>query len=697
MEGVDSSCDANAKVLRVRALLKRGGKTPTYNTIVRTESVVATSAELQKLAASVGPAHDTIAEKLKNGDLKRTVYAVSAVRRSIGESYGLGEHSHSVPSTDVAPVLDSAWPPPYAVDACGQMSVHAARLEALCHSFAIKHRKEPNAENDVGHAICDTVAHLQETFAQLDDEVFKHGEHEYNLEVAARVLNRRARQLAARAKLDAHGEVFASIEFSATCSSLLRAASAFNAIHIGHTLYSGVPHHSGLDDFTSGMVAMESHALLADTLKHAGMQECAITNTLARAGRHAELAEAIWGVEDARDPLEDARVNTSAGQPLSLGEWASEGMRTGVAQFDVIGGFSISVEGDLTVHAESLDDCEWLCLRARTSTPIAAPLQPGEISRVAATAAWRRMRYDAGTYDAPFFRPTEDQLRAASRIGIALCGRGNLTNEYYTDSDVLVVDVGIAPDTLGMLVVGNHVPARATLHKAEDAIGYMFSELELDLANEQIEHAQSCDQKTFLTNIRDAEPASWTPDAPRVETQPTDAVQLVTVPLETVPETVVNAHEAFEKALHSYCNVRAASVVEQPARRKAADETSAALSWALCATIRESPCALNDLAARITRNAQPAATQALAPSVALYQQLAHKGERAVDVAASMVGLRDLEPIVSLPELEEVLQAPDTEDAVETDAAFEEVMHPESVVEQADGSGTPSSEEFDDLA
>ena len=55
--------DANAKVLRVRALFKRGGKTPSYNTIVRTENVVATSAELRKLADDTHDAHRELAER----------------------------------------------------------------------------------------------------------------------------------------------------------------------------------------------------------------------------------------------------------------------------------------------------------------------------------------------------------------------------------------------------------------------------------------------------------------------------------------------------------------------------------------------------------------------------------------------------------------------------------------------------------
>jgi len=691
--------DANAKVLRVRALLKRGGKTPVYNTIVRTENVVATSDDLKGLALATEESHRQLAELYDNRDQKGVVHAIGAVRVSVGQSYGLAKEGRSVPCVD-APAPTGSWPPAYAVTPCGNMAVHGTRLAALCKSFATKHRLETNAENDVGHAICDTVSHLQESYEELDDEVFRNGEHDAQMEIAARLMNRRARQLAGRAKIDAHGEVFASIEFQAVSMSLMRASAHFNALHLGHPLYTGIDVHSELPPFNSGMVAAESHLLLAESLKHAGMQESAITNTLARASRHAEMAEAIMEVEDAKDPLDDPVVNTVTGQPLRLGEWAAEAMRTGVAQFDVLGGFSMSLSGELEVHTESLANSEWLCLRARTTSPVSGPANPNEVARVAATAAWRRMRYDAGAYDAPYFRPSEEQLRAASRIGIALCGRGNLTNDWWHDADLLVVDTGIAPERLGLVVVGNHAPAHATMHSAQDAVGYMFSTQELELAHDSVDAVPRPGQRAFLVEAVEANPAAWQPSESREESLPDEATQVVSAPLESVPETTITAHEAFERVITKSLTllvVEAAPSKAGPSSMPDASTASTALAAALCATIRESPRALDDLALRITARAQPsyvaalpshaAAGTALAPSVSLYCMLEHKGERAVDVAASILGLRNLEPVIA--DLE-----PEESEAI--DEAFEDAVIDSVDVGAPVESGTPSSEEFDEL-
>ena len=95
---------------------------------------------------------------------------------------------------------------------------------------------------------------------------------------------------------------------------------------------------------------------------------------------------------------------------------------------------------------------------------------------------------------------------------------------------------------------------------------------------------------------------------------------------------------------------------------------------ALCVTIRESPHALHDLSQCIT---QPR-------TASLYRMLNHKGESAADVAASILGLPDLEPVVAEIEEEEVEEEHD-EEAI--GAAFD-VADTES--------GTPSSEEFEEL-
>ena len=637
---MEDAGDANSKVLRVRALLKRGGKTPVYNTIVRTENVVATSPELQKLSADMQDTHRELAERFEDTDIRGVVYAVNAARAAIGASYGICEHGHALLSNTtfehLGTVPKCAWPPKYAVNACGKMCVHAARLEALCHSFATKHRQQPNVENDVSYAISDTVAHLQDTFEQLDDEVFSKGMHSGQMEIAARVLNRRARQLAERATLDAHGEVFASIEFAATCSSLLRAASTFNSLHIGHSLYSDIKVGAYLEEFTPSYIASESHMLLSQTLRLEGLNEAAVTNTLARAKRHCEKADAVLAVEDARDPLQDTHVNTLAGQPLTLGEWAAEAQRTGVAQFDVIGGFSMSLEGECVMHEDALAEADWLCLRARTTCSMAAPLQTAEIARVAATSAWRRMRYDAGTYDAPFFRPSEEHLRAAGRLGIALCGRGNLTSEHHADADVLVVDTGSAAERFGMVVVGNHVPAHVTMHNAEDAVGYMFSDPELNAATDGVDVQRvGAQQWDFLSTNPLAAPAAYVAEAPLYEVSSSEVVA-TNAPLPTVHEATITAHEAYEKVLGSALLVAGCVHEALPtgAPETDAEAVDKAMRAALCVTIKESPLALNDLSQKI----------ALTRSALLYRMLGHHGGRAVDVAASILGLPDLELI-----------------------------------------------------
>lgn len=687
---MEDTGDANAKVLRVRALLKRGGKTPTINTIVRTENVVATSSDLRSLTATAATHHKQLAELYEDNNQRGVIHAVGAVRSAVGESYGLTKEARAVPSVD-APSGVSALAPEYAVDACGKMIVHTTRLAALCRSFATEHRREANAENDVGHAICDTATHLHEAYAQIDDEVFSKGEHSEQSEIAARLINRRARQLAARAKLDAHGEVFDSVEFAAAYMSLLRASATFNTLHLNNSLYTNICAPIELPEFVPSHIAADSHLLLAEVLRQEGLKESTVTNTLARASRHAEAAESILDVDDAKDPLDDTHVSSHAGQPLQLDEWAAEAMRTGVAQFDVIGGFSMSLDGNLTTHVDSLAECEWLCLRARVTTPLAAALNPDEIARVACTAAWRRMRYDAGTYDAPFFRPTEEQLRAASRIGIALCGRGNLTSSasWWHDADVLVVDMGIAPERLGMVVVGNHAPARATLHNAEDAVGYMFSSDELAAAQDAVEALPRVGQRKFLCELQVAEPASWVESAQREEELPAEVSHVVALPLDTVPELTISAHEAFERAINATAALKPAYLVKET--NADVEATSSALRAALCISISESPRALDDLASKITRTAQPASTEDMQPSVALYQQLNHQGERAVDVAASIVGLRDLEPLAAELELEQ------EEEEGALDAAFEDALVGTAEVVGSVESGTPSSEDFEELA
>ena len=358
----------------------------------------------------------------------------------------------------------------------------------------------------------------------------------------------------------------------------------------------------------------------------------------------------------------------------------------------------MALDGEMVMHTDAIADAEWLCLRARV-TPCHLWQPPHVVARTVATAAWKRMRYDADVEDDDgnrfSFRPSEEQLRAAARVGIALCGRP--PQHRGVDHGLLVVDVGIAPNRLGMVVAGNHVPARATLHKAVDAIGYMFSQLELDRAHDSVDSPSN--QCHFLDPCEEAEPAAWMPEPQREDAGPTEPPAVapsVGCVLESVPETIITAHEAFEHTLTTAL-VLPTTPYDDVAMPKSefpeADATSKALSAALAVTIRESPRAFDDLATQINTRAQPgylaamadydsdalaqrAAAVALAPSVEMYRMLDHQGERAIDVAASLLGLKDLEPVV--------MTEPETVD------------EPDSLDGSYPGSGTPSSEELEEL-
>jgi hypothetical protein len=237
------------------------------------------------------------------------------------------------------------------------------------------------------------------------------------------------------------------------------------------------------------------------------------------------------------------------------------------------------------------------------------------------------------------------------------------------------------------------------LYKSADvAVGYMFSGDELARATDEVDAAVQPAQTSFLSAAVDADPASWTADPVVEEEPPSDTERVAAAPLETVPETIISAREAFERVLDRAMHLpaRVADADTSESVDAAAEVTRDALYAALAATIRESPPALEDLASAITQKAQPSyaaarPVDALAPSVKLYRMLDRESVKAVDVAASMLGLRDLEPVVA--DLEE-----EAEEGAPVDVALEEAFEPVGALAPVEPteSGTPSSEDFEDL-
>lgn len=701
-----SDDESTGRVVRVRALLKRGGRTPVQNTIVRTEDVVATAAFLQTAAAESAQAHERIAESTEHEALQKAVRGIGAMRQLVATTYGTSFDSVGVPAKETSLAsVEAPEAPEEAHEVMSAFASHATHVAALCCSYATRHRKEDNVENDIGHAISDAVGHLYEAYENLANAGVA------NIDEPALMLVERGRQLAQRARLDGHGEVFSSVEFAATLASFVDASSVLNQLYIGESLYANRSDPYAVEEFTPTHVAADSHARMAEALHRAATTESFVTNTLARAGRHAShAAKVMEGDHPAVDPLDACAVSTQTGLSLTLGEWVSEAMRTDAAEFDVLGGFHMKLDGGFVFHAYALDKADWLCLRARTTSPQTAEATFEETAVFSSTAAWRRLRYDAGTHDSPSFRPSEEQLRAAQKVGIALCGRGNLSSSHADDANLLIVDVGVAPDVLGMEVTGTTVSARATLHKARVAVGYMFSGVELERAAAEVQ-AGASNEHSFLVESDEAEPLSWVPvPAPTPTAEAPAAPAPVPVPvLAPIPEVAISAHEAFERAMHTTHEPCATEYhdVTQPAEDSAATSASAALAAAVRVTLSESAWAIDDLAARITQTAQASHVAALpdvsqvesrrvcaqygvGPSAALYRDLAHCGGRSIDVAASMVGLRDLEPVVVLEEEagDEYLDVPEN-----LEAALEAALAADDVPA---GSGTPSSEEFEDL-
>ena len=107
-----------------------------------------------------------------------------------------------------------------------------------------------------------------------------------------------------------------------------------------------------------------------------------------------------------------------------------------------------------------------------------------------------------------------------------------------------------------------------------------------------------------------------------------------------MPEITLTAHEAFERSVLSHV-IRPA---ERDSTAASSDDDAArvsnALMAALCVSIKASANALEDVSRTITHVA----------TSRLYKRLQHKGETTVDMAASILGVPELEPVE--PELVE---------------------------------------------
>ena len=584
--------------LRVRQMLKKGGKTPVFKTVVRTDDTVAASSALAASAVVTARLFKATAESLADTDRIAAVRAVADAYEQASVHWGDESHVGITPGEADAlveshasclptPAGSAPWPESFAHAPIREMMEASARVAALCTSFATAHRAMPNVENDLGEEIAHAAAATHEAYARLDDEVLRLDQvPEFG--AAARLVNRRAKQLAAWARHDAHGEVFKSVEYIATRASLLGAMAEFNYLYLGTPLVPGS--HCGVAH--DGSLCGEAHARLAEALTCSARSETRVTNTPLRARRHAVRATGCGDYGDPLDPLGAMGWHTTTDQDLTLREWVTDAMHSGEALYDVIGGFSMGLDGSYTYHvpADALASADWLVLRAHTTVP--ADDDAEAVGRAASISASRRLRYDAGTYDAPHFRPTEDAFQTGLDLGVVLCGRG----EAQEGADVLHVDATTAPTTLGLSLSGT----LAHVLDARTAVGCMFSADEITSAADG--------NSAFLSDEVGGCPKAIEA-APVVPVVPVAPVAPVDAPVEERP-----AFEATHKALAAAIGV----------------------------TLRESAVAFDDLASYVSERSLP--------SMELFEALHHKGERAVDVAATMLGWPELPPRPPSPEL-----------------------------------------------
>ena len=421
-----------------------------------------------------------------------------------------------------------------------------------------------------------------------------------------------------------------------------------------------VPEHDDDDELFGDIreaVLAETHARMADAIHIEGLRNgvLGVTNHRVRTRRHLDRA-----LRPAGPGTPIALLMGGGDTDLRLSDWVAHAEQTDEAEFAVVGGFSVGLDGGFHFSAPAdAGGAEWLTLRAWTAaTATEGPERNTELARSSATSAWRCMSYDAGTYDAPYFRPSADHLEAASRVGVALCGRGNTeSRSAYADADVLHVDVGMATASAGLVRRGD----RVLLTKASTVLGFMFSPDEI--ATAAIPLAGGADNADFLgtcerapahpslasADSNSAEPTGAPTGAPPQEE---DLERLLSIPVA----------EAYQRTLHHVPQAECARPwpehVEASVERPDADRAADALQSAVGAAIATSPLAMDTLVRRITDTshmwhtvrlpgasavtyARQAEYVSPEPAKKLYACIGGQSARHIDVAASRLGLLEV--------------------------------------------------------
>jgi len=334
----------------------------------------------------------------------------------------------------------------------------------------------------------------------------------------------------------------------------------------------------------------------------------------------------------------------------------------------VIGGFSVGLDGSFQFRtAAEGDRADWLTLRARTTAAsLATDESASELAHSSATAAWRSLSYDAGTYNAPFFRPSTQHIEAASRFGIALCGRGNASaKNLASDADVVHIDESVASSALGMSRQGGTV----LLSNASVVIGFMFGAEEVATAAapspngaflKSDEHAPPHPSVLFCeeSSEKELEVAAAEPVPNELESA---LNRLLADPINKVYARVLR--ESPSKATLD----PPPAPVESDLERPDADRASGALRAAIGAVIKTSPFAMDDVVQRIadtsslwhTARAPGAAAVLHArqveylsafPARRLYASLDGHGARHADVAAWRLGLLEVASLMDEDDL-----------------------------------------------
>ena len=645
--------------------------------VVRTDAVVANSVNLQTSAA-VSAAMRALSLKTESDASRQSILRASAaVAERVAQAYGDKHHVCGHPSAFPDAELDekeraqrlaryvardirNREPGPatarptheaYTLPALRRLVVANVQLAELCRSFATLHRAEANVENDVHVAIGEAVDEVHEAYAQVDDEVLRHqrGAEWKALEHTVRWLNRRASQLKARAARDAHGEVFASHEFAATLSSFVDASKIFNAFCVGTSLLDVdlADRNAQPARVANEGLAADGHARLATELEDAARMEPWLTSAAARARGHrraaASAATAASEGLSVLDPLDDAASLAPADQPLVLATWIRDALDSASAEFMVLQPWSVSASGELQPHAVA-DTAEFLTLCAKTTSTIACHAVAPRLALLreeAVQAAWSALRHARPQGSDAFYRPCDLQMEHASGLGIVAHDR-----REGDHPEVVTVDVARAKELYDLRPRAATASASASvaLCKLAPLIGYMFSTSEL-------EHARRCTTDApWPSRSHEFAPHTWTEhllrlpvlQATSIESRSSLAPLAEGVEYAAECASLASASDAHAVAMRTCAAVRPQDV--RPARQDStppsASPTTTALMHAVSTLLRTSVPALDALSGRISERSG-LVDHTAGPSIDLYASLKHRGERSVDVAASLLGMQQL--------------------------------------------------------